>query len=182
MTVHDDAWQSFSDRVAYEGPLRVAVHRREHAAGIDDHAREVNARILECVSPLRERHGVAGAEDNSPLAQELARMDARLDVLMELIGRAVLPDARLPASVPTRFNAIGLSGDAVPDLPAGDPVRVDIHMDACRALPLVLVGDVRAAPVGHFVVFRDIDPTTRDAIERMVFQHHRQRVARARQT
>lgn len=172
-------WNEFTQLIAFEGPLRVAV-KADPAASVDTHTQVMNARVLDCVASLQERRPGTGKDEDNAIAQEIARLDARMDVLLELVGRAVMPESRLPPALPARFNALGLSSPQLPELGPGQRVRVHIHLDACRALPLRLIGRSAAAPDTRFITFDDVGQGLRDALERLVFRHHREHVARAR--
>lgn len=172
-----DVHSAFHDRLAFEGPLRVdlVVHTTPPDA---ERLRQLNLGILTAIETLGERRTELTDED-TPVSRELARLEARIDILTELLSRAVLPDTHLPPSRPVRLNVHGISGAGSETLAAGTSVLVRIHVDACRALPLELPGRVDA---GHreFVAFEPMDERLRDALERQVFRMHRRAIADAR--
>ncbi|SFW37282.1 MULTISPECIES: PilZ domain-containing protein [Luteibacter] len=178
----DEGWNAFSDRVAWQAAFHAtcdACPRPDAAALalINDR----NASVLVAVSALMDRRSDS-VEDDSPLTQEVARLDAKLNVLMEIVNRLLLPQSGLPPRVPLRFNAAGavLSWAALP--PVGEPVLLKIHFDVCRALPLELPGLRLPGPVDGkgFVGFEGLSEAVRDGIERLVFRQHRRQVAEAR--
>jgi hypothetical protein len=59
-----------------------------------------------------------------------------------------------------------------------------LHFDGCLALPLELPARlVQERDGGHiFVSFETMDDVTADALERLVFRHHRRKVAGRRLT
>ncbi|KAF1005527.1 MAG: hypothetical protein GAK28_03280 [Luteibacter sp.] len=178
----DEGWKAFSDRVAWDARFHAVC---EPAARLD--AAELalvndrNASVLVAVSALMERRSETGEED-SPLSQEVARLDAKLNVLMEIVNRLLLPQSGLPARLPLRFNAFGavLPWDGLP--PVGQAVMLRLHFDACRALPLELPGVRLPGPSDGrgFVGFEGLSEAVRDGIERLVFRQHRRQVAEAR--
>ncbi|MGB5940235.1 MAG: PilZ domain-containing protein, partial [Rhodanobacter sp.] len=140
-----------------------------------------NANVLAAIAALEERRADAG-EDDSPLMQEMLRMDAKLNVLVEIVNSLLVPDGTLPPRQLLRFNAIGAvlpAGLA----PAGDGLLLRMRFDPCRSLPLELAAQVaRQFDDGRmFVAFAPLGDALGDAIERMVFRHHRRKVAGARQ-
>ena len=159
----------------------MTIHPLDPSDTLDTHDRAINQRILECITSLQEQRPAKNNELDGAIVQEIARLDARLDILMELVGRILMPDADAPPAIPVRFNAYGLSSPSLPDLPAGTPVRTRIHFDHCRALPLQLDGELGEAGSHRFVAFTGIDESLRDGLERLVFRHHRRRVAKTRQ-
>src|SRR6201991_1115437 len=103
----DEGWKAFSDRVAWDAMSHAtcdAVPRPEAAdlALINDR----NASVLVAVSALMDRRSET-AEDDSPLTLAVASLDAKLNVLMEIVNRLLLPQTGLPARMPLRFNAAG---------------------------------------------------------------------------
>ena len=178
----EDFWKAFSDRVAWDAGFHStcdAVERPDAAALalINDR----NASVLVAVSALMDRRSES-AEDDSPLTQEVARLDAKLNVLMEIVNRLLLPQAGLPPRMPLRFNAAGavLPWGSLPSV--GQSVMLKIHFDVCRALPLELPGVRLAGPMDGkgFVGFEGLSEAVRDGIERLVFRQHRRQVAEAR--
>jgi hypothetical protein len=117
------------------------------------------------------------------LTQELQRIDSKLNVLMEVVNRLLIPLAQLPDRTEVRFNALGV---VLPEslLPDSDRVLVRLHFEACRALPLELPGRVdRRCDDGQvFVAFTDSSELVVEGLERIVFRHHRRKVAESRIT
>jgi Atypical PilZ domain, cyclic di-GMP receptor len=180
----ESIYREFNDRVSYDGLLHAACD----VAGMPDPREltllnERNASLLATVSSLAERR-VDVVEDDSSMTLDLARLDAKLNAVIELVNRLALPSAALPPRVSMRFNAIGA------ELPLGhlpEPgahVLLRIHFDACRALPLELPGLVVAPPTGGMglVVFEGLGELVREAIEKLAFRQHRRQIAESRQT
>ncbi|MEY2169449.1 MULTISPECIES: PilZ domain-containing protein [unclassified Rhodanobacter] len=142
---------------------------------------ERNANTLATLAALEERRADLGDDDN-PLMQEILRMDAKLTALVEIVNQLLAPAAALPPRRTLRFNAVGAVLPAAL-LPAGEGLLLRLRFDACRSLPLELAGRmVRTADESRgFVEFAVQGDATSDAIERLVFRHHRRKVAEARQ-
>lgn len=178
----DEGWQAFSDRVAWDAAFHATcdIVARPDAAALAL-VNDRNASVLVAVSALMDRRSET-AEDDSPLIQEVARLDAKLNVLMEIVNRLLLPQTGLPPRMPLRFNAAGavLPWAVLP--PVGQTVLLKIHFDVCRALPLELPGVRLAGPVDGkgFIGFEGLSEAVRDGIERLVFRQHRRQVAEAR--
>ena len=178
----DEGWTAFSDRVAWDAVFHatcdtVARPDPSALALINDR----NASVLVAVSALMDRRSDT-AEDDNALTQEVARLDAKLNVLMEIVNRLLLPQAGLPPRVALRFNAAGavLPWSGLPAV--GQPVLLKIHFDVCRALPLELPGVRTAGPSDGkgFIAFEGLTEAVRDGIERLVFRQHRRQIAEAR--
>lgn len=140
-----------------------------------------NANVLAAIAALEERRA-DGGEDDSPLMQEILRMDAKLNVLVEIVNNLLVPGGTLPPRQLLRFNAIGAVLPASL-APAGGGLLLRIRFDLCRSLPLELAAQVeRQFDDGRvFVVFAPLGDALGDAIERLVFRHHRRKVAGSRQ-
>jgi hypothetical protein len=178
----DEGWLEFSERVAWDARFHATCEAgpRPDAAAlalINDR----NASVLVAVSALMDRRSDT-SEDDSPLTQEVARLDAKLNVLMEIVNRLLLPQSGLPPRISLRFNASGavLPWDGLPSV--GQTALLKIHFDACRALPLELPCIRLAGPTDGkgFLGFEGLTEPVRDGIERLVFRQHRRQVAEAR--
>jgi hypothetical protein len=179
-----DIHQAFADQVSYEGLLHVSC---EIAAMPEPRElvllNERNASLLLTLASLVDRRA-DGVEEDSALNQELARLDAKLNAVIELVNRLALPSVDLPPRIPVRFNALAAE---LPRrfLPAPDSrVMLRIHFDACRALPLELPGRVQEGSAGELglVAYDGLAETVREAILKLVFRQHRRQVAEARHT
>jgi hypothetical protein len=172
-------WDEFQQLLACEGdwlaeaePLALPLDERI-AAGYA--ARNLSA--LSMLDALEDR-APEPADEDDPLRQELARMDAKLNALIHIINRVLLPDALSRPRQPLRFNALGaLLPPAL--APAGESMLLRIRLDGCPSLPLELPARVerRFADGQAFVTFETIPDALREGLERMVFRHHRRRVA-----
>ncbi|MBA2077191.1 PilZ domain-containing protein [Rhodanobacter sp. PCA2] len=143
---------------------------------------ERNANTLATLAALEERRADPGDDDN-PLMQEILRMDAKLTALVEIVNHLLAPDDTLLPRHCLRFNAVGALLPAALVPPGGEGLLLRLRFDACRSLPLELAGRVvRQLDDGRsFVEFAMPHEATGDAIERLVFRHHRRKVAGARQ-
>jgi len=176
-------WEDFEQRVSCEESLHADC---EPLAWPPSPARlqqlaERNANVLAAIAALEERRADSG-EDDSPLMQEILRMDAKLNVLVEIVNSLLVPGGTLPPRQLLRFNAIGAVLPASL-APAGGGLLLRIRFDLCRSLPLELAAQVqRQFDDGRvFVVFAPPGDALGDAIERLVFRHHRRKVAGSRQ-
>lgn len=180
--MNDAAWQAFSQRVIYEDRLPLAVQ-----PGTDAAARELleerNCHVLDSLAALEERRPDSG-DENGAVLQELARLDGKLNVLMDIVGRLLMPDHALPPRQMLRLNSLGAELPAAL-LPAGaqrDDLLLSIHFEACRALPLMLPVKFGQVLAGErvFVTFPALRPAVMERLEKLVFRQHRRKVAEAR--
>ncbi|MGH8148156.1 MAG: PilZ domain-containing protein [Rhodanobacteraceae bacterium] len=177
----NDAWQSFNDRIAWEGTVHVECEILDAPLDSTEIARleAMNARVLTTLDTLGDRGGEP-QEDETAVA--LARIDTKLNVLLEMFNRHLLGHLQLPPRRTVRFNARGiLIEDWTPPDP-GTAMLVRMHFDACIGLPLELPGHTATSPqhVGGFVTFDALDDDVRQSIEHLVFRQHRRQLADAR--
>ncbi|WP_460500312.1 PilZ domain-containing protein [Dyella jejuensis] len=181
-TQTDQTWQAFSQRMTYQGDPYLGAEAftftREAVARLN----ERNVHVLRTLDSLDERRAES-ADDDTPLMQELQRMDSKINVLLDIVDRLLLPETLLPARQPVSFNAVGALVPASV-LPASDTLLIRLHFDACRALPLEL--PARRGSVSEngraFIYFCELNEMVEDGLERFVFCHHRRKVAEARLT
>ncbi|MGC1547656.1 MAG: PilZ domain-containing protein [Rhodanobacter sp.] len=183
--MQDKTWQEFSQRMTYEGTMHVAVEPLDSlpdALALSGY-NERNMHVLRTLASLDERRAENSADDDSPLMQELLHMDSKINVLMEIVNRLLIPVALLPARQAIRFNALGV---VVPQamLPSAGSLLVRLHFDACRALPLELPAQLstRFDDGTAFVSFFESSEMVEDGLDRFVFRHHRRKVAEGRLT
>lgn len=153
-------------------------------------AQAVDATLAEalCLRAETNLHAIAviedtgGEEDDAPLSPVLRRIEARLELMMTLLGAALRPEradplqplrwsamgARLRATGPVDEGRTGLFRiQATPWLP--EPLELPAEVVACRPDPGPDAGLwLRFAPLGEGV---------RSALERHLFRQHRRAIA-----
>ncbi|HEY6456183.1 MAG TPA: PilZ domain-containing protein [Steroidobacteraceae bacterium] len=142
---------------------------------------ERNVRLLQALAAI-EDHGVCDKPDES--TPDLARLDFKINLLLDLVGQLLVANRPQPQAVAIRFNAHGAVWHPAAPLPqAGGQGILEVHLRDFLAEPLRLMGSVatvsaageatvRFAPVGELVA---------DLLERLIFRHHRRHVAGIRQ-
>jgi len=178
----DEAWQAFSQRVVFEDSLPLTLEPwagRDGAELVEEH----NLQVLATLAALDERRPEPG-EESGALMQELARLDGKLNALMEIVGRLLMPDHALPRRWPIRFNAVGAEVPAALWDARPGAHLLKIHFDACRALPLTLPVVPADGPADGriFLAFDAPGPAVGEGLEKLVFRQHRRKVAEARQS
>lgn len=183
--MQDESWQAFSERVSYDDGLHVGcVAMSQPLSDLQLAAmRERNLNVLNTLAVFGERRGDT-SDDEGAAAQEIQRLDSKLNVLMAMLDQFLQRDAELPPRQLLRFNA---AGALLPRTlwPAHETTALlRLHFDGCLSLPLELPARlVQERDVDHvFAVFEWMDDATGDALERLVFRHHRRKVAGRRLT
>lgn len=129
----------------------------------------------------------AGEEKRGELPQLAQRMDAKLDLVLALLGRLVRQSAEPTPLAALRWSARGLrlALDPGPDPAPGAAgiVRLQPSDWLPDALELPVVVAASAAVDGHCLLwlrFRPLPPGLEDALERHLFRMHRREVAARR--
>ncbi|HET6433839.1 PilZ domain-containing protein [Dyella sp.] len=182
--MNDALWLAFSERVCVEDRVRLVVEALDPAMDRAALARlaERNLATLASIAALEERRSESTDDDN-PVLQELGRLDAKLNALVDIVNRLLTPADTLPPRQRLRFNALGaLLPSAL--LPPDDRLLVRVHLDGCPSLPLELPARVqrRLEDGLAFVGFESMSEATTTALDRLVFRLHRRKVAEARQS
>lgn len=142
-------------------------------------AREVLRSLLTlALGPGEAADDSAGA-GGSERGGELLRLERKLDLVLELLGRVLIRAENLPP-----LHKVRLSAEAVlwqsDEFPSPGPVTVELHLDLRYPLPLCLSGNAQVDGDQVRVDFASADPALRDALERLIFLLHRRRLGRER--
>ncbi len=183
--MQDQGFNMFRERVRCEARWPVDVQPLDGLISPQKIARlaEHNAHVLATAASLEDRRAEA-SEDDGPVLQELARLDAKVNALVDMVNRLLVPADVLPRRRLVRLNALGaqVPDDVLSALPSDAPaLLLRLRLDACPSLPLELPAQRGPSIDGEtFVAFRDLGEPVSDAIERLVFRHHRRKVAESR--
>ena len=171
------------NELAYHDLLPVQWQTREHGLnrfelGFLD---ESNQLLLQACVAMEEHPLHDHPEEPGPLAGEIARLDFKLNLVLQLLGKLVLKD-RLPPSTSIQFNAQGASWTALGTAPALEAHGVlRIHLRGSLPQPLELPGVVSAVEGSQVRVrFEELSDTVAELIQRLAFLRHRRDVAGAR--
>lgn len=122
------------------------------------------------------------AEDGAEVVKEIARLDAKLNLLLELVGDLLVSIQPLPGPVPVHLTARAVSWVTRDPSPPGTRGEVHVYLNPELPRPVCLPGTVREtlpSPDGTRMVV-EFDPMPAgldDLLEKFVFQWHRRQVA-----
>jgi hypothetical protein len=143
-----------------------------------------NVRVLQASTALQEQGVTEKADDNSPHSQDLLRLELKINLLLDVVGRILASNQPRPPAVAIRFNALGATFQGTPPLPRpGAQGCVEIYLRECVAEPLRLIGRVANVSPGGEIKVRFLPPgeATSDLLEKLAFRRHRRQVAGSRQ-
>lgn len=121
----------------------------------------------------------SGDTQNQESGHDLARLEAKIDMLVAMVGSLVAADSRLPPRCRVSLSAESLEVRLVTALGPGAAVVVEMYPSAelPRALRLpASVSETRAAGDGKqdlTLRFGPLDPSVSDELERYIFLRHR---------
>jgi hypothetical protein len=173
------------EELAYEDILPVAWRRLPEPcdAGMLNSFADRNLRVLQALGAL-EGHGQGEkSDDSSPHAAEIARLDLKVNLLLDMVGQLLAVSRPRPKSVPIRFNALGAVWHSAPPHPEmGSQGVLEIYLRDCIAEPLRLVGRIATVGPDGRIKVRIVPPGEHvaDLMEKLAFRKHRRQVAVAK--
>ncbi|HTW75781.1 MAG TPA: PilZ domain-containing protein [Steroidobacteraceae bacterium] len=171
------------NELAYHDVLPVEWQARKRALTRFEQSNleEANLMLLQACAAVEEHPIRDQGEDPGPLAGEIARLDFKLNLVLQLLSKLVLKD-RMPPSTTIQFNALGASWTAIGPAPeVGSHGLLRVHLRGSLPQPLDLpavVSGVEGAQVR--VRFEELPDAVGELIQRLAFLRHRRDVADAR--
>jgi len=143
-----------------------------------------NEEILKVISSLDE----ANLESDDPQdvhAQQLMRLDAKVNFLMDMVGQLLLNNLTVPAPIKMSLSADGVqwTDTHAPDINAYLHVQLYLKMKYPKPVILpVLVRSVDKVEEGYRVIteFESLSAGAEEWIEKLIFRHHRRAIALSR--
>jgi len=144
---------------------------------------EANILLLQaCIAveeqPIRDKN-----DDLHPLASELARLDFKINLLLQLVGTLV-SKVQTTEAVPVQFNALGASWQMRGSAPAVDEQGLlQIRLHGALVQTLDLYAQVTASENGAVsATFFEMAPAVGELVQQLCFLRHRKQVAGARKS
>jgi hypothetical protein len=152
------------------------------------HLNEHNDATLRVMLLLDEVFPVS-VDDYANQLSELARVDLKINLVLELVGRIIRSQSEMPPCRAVRIGGRGIewlqteAGAAVPEV--GAAVQGEIYLQPKYPQSVMLTGVVTAVdalPEGQRVrmAFAGISEPVIDRLETLIFRHHRRSIAHRR--
>jgi hypothetical protein len=143
-----------------------------------------NEEVLRFIDALEE-YPVETGEERQPAAQEMLRLETKLNLLLGLMGQLLAVHFPLPPSRPLRLNPSGIEWTAETGPDAGETGTIEIYLNGRCPRALIFAGQVEKVEAGaeghrYTVRFTALGEPVRDRLEKIIFRHHRRSVALAR--
>lgn len=141
-----------------------------------------NEEFLRAVSVIGDGSSQKEAQESSgPVAQEIARLDLKLNLVLDLVSTLIYHQLDIPETTPVKVSAAGVAwrGD-VP--PAGTTVYLQLYIKRGLPKPLCCYGEVVSSDDEYAdgkarVRFIGLTGAAKSWLEKLIFRHHRQEVA-----
>ncbi len=146
-----------------------------------------NEEMLAFIAALEEYKGDGADDEHEPHRQELLRVEHKINLLLEMVGQLLARHADLPGAVPVRLSpgAIEWRSENAPAV--GERLLLEIFINKKYPSPLVFPGRVRQVDAQDqggaariVVEFEQGSDAVTHALEKMIFRHHRRRIAHVR--
>ncbi len=144
-----------------------------------------NEEMLRFIAALEEYGAANTDEENSAHLHELARVENKINLLLDMVGQLLARQTDMPQAVLIRLSpdAIQWQSDHVPA--TGDQLLLDVYINKKHPNPLVFLGcvhQVEALNNGFSVIveFKNTSEAVASALEKMIFRQHRRQIASLR--
>jgi hypothetical protein len=141
---------------------------------------QANEETLRIILSLDEHHAVEAGEDNAEIAQELVRLESKINLILELVSQVLVRQLDLPAAVPVHLSAHAIEWPA--DAPPGAADGL-VELYVCPRYPRPLRLPARLEPAAgdtRRARFGELGEAVQDLLEKLIFRHHRRRIAATR--
>jgi hypothetical protein len=157
---------------------------RWHALTVDAAEQQVlahgNEETLRVILSLDDHHSESMEE--SELGPELLRIEMRLNLVLELVSQVLAQQLQLPRAVPVTLSARAARWRSTEPLAPG-PGLLELYVSTRYPRPLQLPAVLAMGTAGQVEAeFSDLGPGAQELLERLIFRHHRRRIAATRRT
>lgn len=180
---------TLGDRIVFHGDLPVGWSPVENDPPEADLVglSESNATLLRLFTILDE-YASEPVDGNQDMQQAFARLDAKLSLVLELVGEVLARQLELPPPSQLALSELGVQWieSSPKTLPApGQRAYVDLYLKPDFPRPLrfftQLAVNGRTERGVRFVArFRGLSEEVRDGLAKLIFRHHRRMIASRR--
>lgn len=147
-----------------------------------------NAGVVRIVRALTSFEEIAGdpGEEITPLTHAVTRLEGKVDLLLNLVGRLVHRHVALPDRYRVRVCTGGIEwADSPDDIDDGASGVVVVYLQPAIPISLRVPASIRSRVRGADAVwthleFAGLSSEASDLLQKYVFRHHRREIARAR--
>lgn len=174
------------DELAIEDELPFAWRSSSQplSPSVLNHQADDNARLLQVCLALDDQSSADKKAEDPAQAAELARLDMKMNLLLDMMGRLLQQNQPRPAPAKIRFNARGAlwrtAGSSTP-VKIGEVGMLEVYLHHCLSDPLRLSGRVHRVDATSTEVRFDKTPeAVANLMDKITFRRHRRKVADVR--
>lgn len=153
---------------------------------VHDRYLQSNESLLNAINDLEDHHIIEGADEHSLVMQEMARIDRKLNLMLDMLGRLLSSHQKNLEAVPITLATEQVQWESTEPPEQDAHIEVRIYISQEYPLPLVLSGyvaSVTSASAGRSLITVKLDTLPdplEDNLNKLIFRHHRRSVATAR--
>ncbi|MFT4518771.1 MAG: hypothetical protein ACI9JM_001156 [Halioglobus sp.] len=151
-------------------------------------ANETNESFLKAVSAIATFAGdgsLSGdaSEDDNAMSQEIARLDLKINLLLELVSQLIYTQLEIPDKRRVTVSSSDVSWDDSGQLPTpGSTVFVQLYIQHGTPKPLCFYGEVISSQDEYDtgcarVCYLGLSGSAQSWLDKLIFRHHRREVA-----
>lgn len=145
-----------------------------------------NEQLLRYLAATGEHRADPADDGHAQSSQELSRLEAKVNLLLNMVGQLLSQNIALPEAVPLRISADRLQWNSRHPAKTGAQLSVELYLAPRYPSALTLFGMVEKVTNrdGGYLIdmtYINMSEGLRNALEKMIFRHHRRRIAHARQ-
>lgn len=176
--------QLFGDALCSTEELPVRWLPQPLSAIASEQAAEHAEAMLRTLSLVEENYSDDGEEHGSNDIP-MHRVEAKLQLLLEMVGTLVARQCDLPASQPLRWSRLGLNLTVDAAAAVGDTGLVQLQLLPWLPQLLTLPCQVLASGIADgrqqlWLAITPLSPSLESALERHLFRHHRRAISATR--
>jgi hypothetical protein len=124
-------------------------------------------------------------EEHATQAHELARLEFKVNLVLDLIGQLLAQQMLLPEAVWLKVGARGIEWTSLQAPAVGEPLLLQLYLTPSYPRPLelpatVVKHDTLTVGARCTAAFVGCSEPVQDWLEKLIFRHHRRRIAHAR--
>ena len=185
--MNDETAKEFAEGLFFEDMLPLEWRRLD--AEPDEaylaHLNDSNDNMLRMLAIMEERVQDK-ADEGQSLNAEIARLEAKVNLLLDMAGQILANHLLLPDQTPARLGARGIEFATTDPPTRNERVLISVYLYERYPRPLEVVGSVFSVDDtgnGAFwvrVKFEKMSPAVQDWLEKFIFRRHRRLVAQSR--
>jgi len=179
--------ESTARGLVYEGRLPLVWSERGAAPSESElaHTESANLDILRTLLILETQTGNPSEDAQELESETIARLDFKLNLLLELVGQLFAQHQLIPNAHPLTLTTAALRWQDIVSPSIDSLVRIDLYCSMKYPHPVVLHGRVeeRIAEAAGWTIgaaLYGMGETVQEELERFIFVHHRRAVAQSR--